>query len=83
MPNGEILEILKNRINSELGRKRISATNKTQLEVLQLFVTYLEDDHAKVSTMWSVFRPMAWGMSVAAVTAIGMIVSGKVEIIIK
>jgi len=33
--------------------------------------------------MWSVFKPMAWGMSIAAVTIIGMLVSGKVEILIK
>jgi len=42
MPNGDILDILKDRISTELGKKRISSANKTQLEVLQLFVTYLE-----------------------------------------
>lgn len=83
MPNGEILDILKSRIESELGRKRLSATNKTQLEILQLFVTYLEEDHARVATMWATFKPMAWAMSIAAVTFIGMLVSGRVEFIIK
>ena len=83
MPNGDILDILKDRISTELGKKRISSANKTQLEVLQLFVTYLEDDHTKVAAMWSVFKPMAWGMSIASVTFIGMLVSGKVEILIK
>ena len=83
MPNGEILQILQSRIESELGKKRLSATNKAQLEILQLFVTYLEEDHQKVTTMWATFRPMAWAFSIAAVTFIGMIVSGKVELIIK
>ena len=83
MPNGDILDILKERISSELNKKRISSANKTQLEVLQLFVTYLEDDHAKVATMWTVFKPMAWGMSIASVTFIGMLVSGKIQILIK
>lgn len=83
MPNGEILEILQSRIEGELKKKRISATNKAQLEILQLFVTYLEEDHRKVATMWATFKPMAWGVSVAMVTFIGMLVSGRVQFIIK
>jgi hypothetical protein len=38
------------------------------------------EDHPKVLTMWAVFRPMAWAVTVFIVAVIGLIASGKVQI---
>ena len=44
-----------------------------------------KEDHPKVSTMWNVFRPMAWVMTAFLLAVIGLIASGKlgIEIIVK
>ena len=43
------------------------------------------EDHPKTSTMWNVFRPMAWVMTAFILAVIGLVASGKVaiDIIIK
>ena len=81
--NGEILETLGEKIEGLLRAKRLSQTSRAQLEIQQLFLIYLRQDHSKVATMWSVFRPMAWAMSIAAAAIIGLLVSGRVQILIR
>lgn len=43
------------------------------------------EDHPKISTMWAVFRPMAWAVTAFILSVIGLVASGKVaiDIIIK
>ena len=79
----EVLDVLQGRIEIELKRKRISASSKAQFEILQLFVIYLQDDHKKVSAMWSTYKPMAWVIGIFFATFIGMVASGRVSLIIR
>lgn len=81
--NGEILTLLEKKIEDGLKTKRLSKSERLSLEVQQLFVLYMKDDHPKTQTMWQVFRPAAWIGSAALLSLIGLIVSGRVEIIIR
>ena len=81
--NIEVLDLLEHKVNTALANKRIKAADKTLLEMQQLFILYLREDHKKVIAMWAVFRPMAWTMGIAAATLITLFVSGKVQILIK
>lgn len=86
MTNGngdEILNQLKERIDTDLNKKRLSQSNRAQLEMMQLFVIYLQNDHPKVMTMWGVFRPMAWITLTFLTAIIGLIVAGRLEIIVR
>lgn len=81
--NGEILDLLQKKIEDGLKVKRISRTERLSLEVQQLFVLYMQDDHPKTQAMWRVFQPALWAAGVILTSFIGLAVSGKIEIIIR
>lgn len=81
--SGEVLELLEAKIQTLLSGRRLKASDRTLLEIQQLFVLYLREDHNKVATMWTVFKPMAWVTSVALVTLISLVAAGKIEIILR
>ena len=83
MANGDILDQLGEKIETLLANKKIKGTDRTHLEIQQLFLVYLKDDHKKVTTMWAVYKPMAWGISIAAATFIGLLASGRITILLK
>jgi len=58
MPNGEIIETLQNRIRVELAKKRLSMRDRLILEVMELQLVYLHEDHVKVTSMWETYRPL-------------------------
>lgn len=78
--NGEILDTLGEKIEGLLKQKRLSATTKAHLEIEQMLLIYLKNDHQKVTTMWAYFRPMAWVMSIAAGVIITLLFSGRVQV---
>lgn len=80
--NGEVLDLLKEKIGAALKVKRISRSDKAMLEIMQLFVIYMVDDHPKTQAMWQVFRPAMWVGSAAIISLIGVVVSGRVSIVI-
>lgn len=81
--NGEILDLLEKKIEDGLKAKRLSKSERLSLEVQQLFVLYMKDDHPKTQTMWQVFKPAMWTALVFVTSFIGLIASGRVEIIIR
>lgn len=81
--NGEVLDLLRKKIDAALQNNSLSKTDRTLLEIQQLFVVYLSFDHAKVMTMWAVFRPFAWGAGIFAAALITMAASGRISIIVK
>lgn len=81
--NGEVLTLLQEKIVTALQRKRINASDRAMLEIMQLFVIYMVDDHPKTQMMWQVFRPAIWAGSIFLISFIGMIASGRVQIFIK
>lgn len=83
MSHGEILNTLQERIVTAKKKKRLPQTDAVMLDVMELLVIYIQEDHAKVSTMWSVFRPMAWAMGIFITAVIAGAASGKIEIIIR
>jgi hypothetical protein len=82
MANGEVLDLLEEKIAAALKVRRIKASDKTMLEVMQLFVIYMKDDHPKTQTMWIVFRPAVWIGTAFILSFIGAIASGNVTITI-
>lgn len=81
--SGEVLNLLEEKITMALKAKRLRASERTLLEIQQLFVIYMQDDHPKTQAMWQVFRPAVWVGSAFIISFIGLIASGRVEIIIK
>lgn len=81
--NGEVLNLLQKKIEDGLRVKRLSKSERLSLEVQQLFVLYMLDDHPKTQTMWQVFKPAMWTASIFLVSFIGLIATGRVEIIIR
>lgn len=80
MANGEVLEQLADNLDILLKNKKLSPTTRSQLEIQQLFLIYLRDSHKKVNIMWSVFKPMAWAMTIAATSIIGLAATGHISI---
>lgn len=80
--NGEVLDLLKEKIGAALKVERISHSDRAMLEIMQLFVIYMVDDHPKTQAMWQVFRPAMWVGSAAIISLIGVVVSGRVSIVI-
>lgn len=80
MSDGQILQVLKTRIENELRKKKISANARAQYELLQLFVIYLEDDHRKVEIMWTTYKPFMWGAVIFATAFIGAFATGRISI---
>lgn len=84
MPNiSDVLDLLEQKIEAGLKVKRLRASERLSLEVQQLFVLYMKDDHPKTQAMWQVFRPVMWLGSALIVALIGVVMSGRVEIIIR
>lgn len=83
MANGEVLDQLGDNLENLLKNKRLSPTTRSQLEVQQLFLIYLRDDHKKVNIMWSVFKPMAWIMTIASASIIGFAATGHIIITLR
>ena len=81
--NSEVLDLLEQKVKNMLEVKRLKASDRMLLEIQQLFVLYLREDHRKVATMWATFQPMAWVMGIAFATLIGLFVSGKFQIFLK
>ena len=81
--NGEILDELKRRIDEALENKRLKKNDRMMLEIQQLFVIYIMNDHPKVIRMWNTYIPMVWVFSIAAATFIGLMVSGRVSIVLR
>lgn len=81
--NGEVLTLLEKKIEEGLKAKRLSKSERLSLEVQQLFVLYMKDDHPKTQTMWQVFKPAMWAGVVFFTSFIGLIATGRVEIIIR
>lgn len=77
----DVINSLSARIKTALSKKRLSADNKLILEVLELVLIYMANDHPKTELMYSVFKPMAWVIITATTIIIGLIVTGKVNII--
>lgn len=84
MPNNsDVLDLLEQKIEAGLKAKRLRSSERLSLEVQQLFVLYMKDDHPKTQAMWQVFKPAVWLGSAIVLSLIGVIASGRVEIIIK
>lgn len=81
--NSDVLNLLEQKIEAGLKAKRLRASERLSLEVQQLFVLYMKDDHPKTQAMWQVFKPAMWVGSAFILTMIGLIASGRVEIIIR
>lgn len=81
--NGDVLSLLEKKIEEGLKQKRLSKSERLSLEVQQLFVLYMKDDHPKTQTMWQVFRPAVWVGSAFILSIIGLVAAGRVEILIK
>ncbi len=81
--NSDVLDLLEQKIESGLKAKRLRSSELLSLEVQQLFVLYMKDDHPKTQAMWQVFRPAMWLGSAIILAVIGIIASGRVEIIIR
>lgn len=81
--NSDVLDLLEQKIEAGLKVKRLRASERLSLEVQQLFVLYMKDDHPKTQAMWQVFKPAIWLGSAIVLAFIGAVVSGRVEIIIK
>ena len=79
--NGEILSELGKRIDAVLKRKNLSEVDKTMLEVQQLILVYLKEDHPKVTTMWAWFKPMTFVLIAFTTAFVGALVTGKVSIV--
>jgi hypothetical protein len=82
MSNGELLVTMQAKIKTALEDENLTRTEVLLFELSELFVIYMRDDHPKTQAMWSVFKPMAWAMLVAVTSIIGLIVSGKLSIIV-
>ena len=80
---GDVLTLLEKKIEDGLKAKRLSKSERLSLEVQQLFVLYMKDDHPKTQTMWQVFKPAIWLAIVFLTSFVGLIASGRVEIIIR
>lgn len=83
MSNGEILTTLQERIKTAKSKKRLPQSDAVMLDVMELLVIYIQDDHAKVAIMWQVFRPMAWAMGIFISAVIAGAATGKIEIFIR
>lgn len=84
MPNNsDVLDLLEQKIEAGLKAKRLRPSERLSLEVQQLFVLYMKDDHPKTQAMWQVFKPVVWLGSAIVLALIGVVMSGRVEIIIK
>jgi hypothetical protein len=70
----EVLTTLKERIDHALKSKNMKASERLNLEVMQLILVYMRTDHPRTERMWNTYVPMAWAMGVAMVAAIGIIV---------
>lgn len=81
--NSDVLDLLEQKIEAGLKAKRLRSSERLSLEVQQLFVLYMKDDHPKTQAMWQVFRPAMWLGSAIILAVIGIIASGRVEIIIR
>ncbi len=79
----EVLESVEEEIKGLLGNKRLAAATRVQLKALQITLIYLREDHQKVATMWTWFRPMAWAMVIAAASIITLLFSGRVEFVVR
>lgn len=51
MANGEILDALDVKINKALQNKRIADQTRTQLEIQQMFVIFLKEDHQNLKIL--------------------------------
>lgn len=79
----DVLDLLEQKIEAGLKTKRLRQNERLSLEVQQLFVLYIKDDHPKTQAMWQVFRPVMWLGSALILALIGVVMSGRVEIIIR
>ncbi len=81
--NTEILDQIEGKIENLLKNKRINPTTRAVLEIEQLLVAYLQNDHPKVQTMWRTYRPAIWAAGIVAAAFLTLLASGRVSIIIK
>ena len=89
MANGSDIDfdkdLLRNRI-TELRAlvKNPRSTPKQKLDMVllnqEIVLMVVLNDHPRVPSMWGAFRPMAWGMSIAAAGVIGLAISGHISI---
>jgi len=87
MPIDEtLLQQMSADIEAQLSQKRLAHTTRRALQMDRLMLAFMKENletQHKVNTMWQVFKPMAWIMSIAVTGIIGMVVAGRVEIIIR
>lgn len=81
--NGEMLDTLYGKITDHLKKKKLAESERVQYEFMEVLVIYLRADHSKVRKMWNTYVPVAWVMGIAAATFIGLLVSGRVSVVIK
>ncbi len=82
MNSDEILKATLNKLGDALKKKNLNTTDRITLEVLQVIIIYMMDDHPKTQLMYNVFRPLSWIVAIATTSIIGLIVTGKVSIIL-
>lgn len=81
--DGEILAQIRKKVDILLTNKRLSPTTRAMLEIEQLLVAYLENDHPKVQAMWATYKPAVWAAGIMAAALLTLLATGRVSIIIK
>jgi hypothetical protein len=81
--NGEALQLTKEKIDQALKTKRMPNTERLQLEVLQLIVFYLMNDHPRVMVMWRTYKPAVAAAGIVAATLLTLLASGKLTIMFR
>jgi hypothetical protein len=80
--NGQVLSLLEKKITDRLAQKRLPKGRREDLEIQQLFVLYLREDHRKVNIMWSYFQPLAWAGAIIVTALITMAATGKISMVL-
>lgn len=73
-----------NELRSAIKDNAITPEQKldTLLRTQEITLMLILDDHTKTVSMWAVFRPLAWAMTIALAGIIGLAIAGHITIAI-
>lgn len=73
MANGDVLDKLQEKLEKLLNKKKLPPSDRAVIEVMQLLVIFLSDDHEKVAEIYPTFKILRWAGIVLASLNIGLL----------
>lgn len=79
--NGQLLAEAHDKLQLALSKKRLKAETRIVIEVMDLIVIFIAEDHPKTKAMYLTYRPMIWMLVVAGGAFITYLATGRVQIV--